>query len=217
MIKNVWSGHNDEKGEVMFTTLLIILGIAALVALWGVGIYNKLVRLRNQVNNAWSQIDVQLQRRYDLIPNLVEAVKGYMEYEKGTLEAVISARNQAQAARSQIEQSGGPAQASGNSVKELATADTALRGAVTNILALAENYPQLRASENMQQLQEELSSTENKVAFARQAYNDNVMIYNSTQQEFPAVLFASALGHHPVELFQVDNQEAKKAPKISFS
>jgi LemA protein len=194
--------------------LIIILVLVVLFVLWGVGIYNRLVQLRNQVNNAWSQIDVQLQRRYDLIPNLVEAVKSYMGYEKGTLEAVINARNQAQAARNQVEQSGGP---TSSSIKELATADAALRGAVTNIMALAENYPQLRASENMQQLQEELSSTENRVAFARQAYNDNVLLYNTAQQTFPAVLLASTFGHHPVELFQVEDQQVKKAPKISFS
>ena len=198
----------------MSTLLIVILALAVSAILWAVGIYNRLIQLRNQVNNAWSQIDVQLQRRYDLIPNLVEAVKGYMSYEKGTLEAVISARNTAQAARSQVEQSGGP---TSSSIKDLAAADTALRGAVTNIMALAENYPQLRASENMQQLQEELSSTENKVAFARQAYNDNVMLYNTSQQLFPAALLASTFGHHPVEMFQVDDQAAKKAPKVSFT
>lgn len=198
----------------MTTLLIIILVIVVLFVLWGIGIYNRLVQLRNQVNNAWSQIDVQLQRRYDLIPNLVEAVKGYMTYEKGTLESVISARNQAQQARNQVEQSGGP---TSSSIKELAAADNAVRGAVTNIMALAENYPQLRASENMQQLQEELSSTENKVAFSRQAYNDNVLLYNTTQQQFPAVMLASTFGHHPVELFQVEDQQVKKAPKVSFS
>ena len=198
----------------MSTVLTAILVIAVLLILWGIGIFNRLIQLRNQVNNAWGQIDVQLQRRYDLIPNLIEAVKGYMSYEKGTLEAVINARNQAQAARSQVEQSGGP---TSSSIKELITADTALRGAVTNIMALAENYPQLRASENMQQLQEELSSTENKVAFARQAYNDNVMMYNTAQQQFPAALVASTFGHHPVEMFQVEDQQVKKAPKVSFT
>lgn len=198
----------------MSTALIVILVIAALLILWGISIYNRLVLLRNQVNNAWSQIDVQLQRRYDLIPNLIEAVKGYMNYEKGTMEAVINARNLAQAARSQVQQNGGPTE---NSTKELAAADSALKGAVTNIMALAENYPQLKASENMQQLQEELSSTENKVAFARQAYNDNVMHYNTAQQEFPAVLAATALGHHTVELFQVEEAAVKKAPKVSFS
>ena len=197
----------------MSTFLMVIIGLAVILVLWIIGIYNNLVQLKNQVNNAWSQIDVQLQRRYDLIPNLVEAVKGYMSYEKGTLESVISARNQAQAARETVQESGGP---TSSSIKELATADMALRGAVTNIMALAENYPQLRASENMQQLQEELSSTENKVAFSRQAYNDGVMAYNIAQQVFPAVLFAAALGHRSVELFQVDDLQAKKAPKVSF-
>lgn len=198
----------------MSTAAIVILVIVVLIVLWGIGIFNRLVQLRNQVNNAWSQIDVQLQRRYDLIPNLVEAVKSYMGYEKSTLEAVIAARNTAQAARAQVAQSGGP---TSSSIKDLAAADTALGGAVTNIMALAENYPQLRASENMQQLQEELSSTENKVAFARQAYNDNAMSYNTYQQQFPAVLFAGIFGHHAVDLFQVDNQEAKKAPKVSFN
>jgi len=185
-----------------------------LLALWGMGIYNGLVQLKNQVKNAWSQIDVQLQRRYDLIPNLIESVKGYMEYEKDTLEAVISARNQAQAARSKINQDGGPTE---SSLKELAAADTAVKGALTNIFALAENYPQLRATENMQQLQEELTSTENKVAFSRQSYNDSVMLYNTKQQEFPAVMVASMFGHHPADLFQVDDAEVKKAPKVNFS
>jgi len=193
---------------------MVIIGLIVLVALWASGIYNSLVQLRNQVNNAWSQIDVQLQRRYDLIPNLIEAVKGYMGYEKSTLEAVVNARNHAQDARSKIAQSGGPTE---SSVNELAQADAAVKGALTNIFALAENYPQLRASENMQQLQEELTSTENKVAFTRQAYNDSVMMYNTKQQEFPAVLMASAFGHHLVELFQVDDVEVKKAPKVNFS
>ncbi len=198
----------------MSTMLMIILGLVVVLVLFGISIYNRLIQLKNQVNNAWSQIDVQLQRRYDLIPNLVEAVKGYMTYEKGTLEAVINARNQAQAARSKLEASGGPTE---GSLKELAAAETTLKGAMTNIFALAENYPALRASENMKQLQEELSSTENKVAFSRQAYNDNAMMYNTSQQQFPAVLFASLFGHHPVDLFQLSDQEAKKAPKVSFS
>lgn len=197
----------------MFTGSMIILAIFLLLCLWAIGIYNRLVQLRNQVNNAWSQIDVQLQRRYDLIPNLVETVKSYMGYERGTLEAVISARNQAQAARNRIQEGGGP---TAESIKELGTADLALKGAVTSIMALAENYPQLRASENMQRLQEELSSTENKVAFSRQAYNDAVMLYNTSQQEFPAVLIAGSFGHHAVELFQIDDIAAKKAPKVSF-
>jgi LemA protein len=200
--------------DILSWVLIGLVVLVILLVLWGIGIYNRLVQLRNQVKNAWSQIDVQLQRRYDLIPNLVEAVKGYMAYEKGTLEAVINARNQAQSARERIERQGGPTE---GSIKDLVGAETALRGAVTNIMALAENYPQLRASENMHQLQEELSSTENRVAFARQAYNDNVMLYNTSQQEFPAVFVAGMFGHHPVDLFEVEDQQVKKAPKVSFS
>lgn len=201
------------KEKNIMTTTLIILSILAVAAMWGVGIYNRLIQLRNQVQNAWSQIDVQLQRRYDLIPNLIETVKGYMTYEKGTLEAVVNARNQAQAARMRIEQSGGPTE---SSIKDLVGAETALRGAMSNIFALAENYPELRASETMQRLQEELSSTENKVAFARQSYNDNVMFYNTYQQQFPANFFATLFKHHPVELFEVEDQKVKQAPKVSF-
>lgn len=199
--------------EFFMTTGLIILAIILILILWGIGLYNRLVTLRNQVKNAWSQIDVQLQRRYDLIPNLVETVKGYMTYERGTLEAVINARNQASAARQQIEKSGGPTE---GSIKDLLAAESTLKAGMANIFALAENYPQLRATENMQRLQEELSSTENKIAFARQAYNDQVLSYNTAQQKFPAVIIASALGHHPAELYEVAEPEAKKAVKVSF-
>ena len=192
---------------------LIILAIIVVLFLLGIGIYNQLVTLRNQVKNAWSQIDVQLQRRYDLIPNLIETVKGYMTYERGTLEAVTQARNQASSAREQLAKEGGPTE---GSLKGLVSAESSLRGALGNFFALAENYPELRASENMKVLQEELSSTENKIAFARQAYNDQSMNYNTAQQKFPAVLFAAALGHHPVDLYEVTDQEAKKAVKVAF-
>ena len=192
---------------------LTILAIVALVLLYGIALYNRLITLKNQVKNAWSQIDVQLQRRYDLIPNLVESVKGYMGYEKGTLEAVINARNQAAAAREGIEKAGGPTE---SSIQGLMSAESALRGQLGRLFALAESYPELKASENMQMLQEELASTENKVAFARQAYNDQAMEYNTAQQQFPAVLFASALGHHPVDLFEVQDQAAKQAVKVQF-
>lgn len=202
--------------EGLSTGAAIIMGIAALLillALWTIGIYNTLITLRNQVKNAWGQIDVQLQRRYDLIPNLVESVKGYMNFERGTLEAVIQARNQAANARAAIQEAGGPTD---GSIKPLLGAETALKGAMGNFFALAENYPQLRASENMQQLQEELSSTENKISFARQAYNDQVLAYNNAQQQFPAALFATMFGHHPADLFTIEEAEAKKAVKVSF-
>ena len=194
--------------------LIAIVAILVVLVLYGIGIYNSLVTLRNQVKNAWGQIDVQLQRRYDLIPNLVESVKGYMNFEKGTLEAVIQARNQAATAREALQEAGGPTD---GSMKPLIGAETALRGAMGNFFALAENYPQLRASENMQQLQEELSSTENKISFSRQAYNDQVMTYNTAQEQFPAALFAGMFGHHPADLFIVENVEAKKAVKVDFS
>lgn len=195
------------------TAAVVVIAIVVLLLLFVVGIYNRLVTARNQVKNAWSQIDVQLQRRYDLIPNLVETVKGYMSYEKGTLEAVVKARNQASDALEALKKSGGPTE---GSLKQVISAETALKGAVSNIFALAENYPQLRASENMARLQEELSSTENKIAFARQAYNDQVLFYNTAQQTFPAVIFAGALGHHPAELYEVEDAQAKKAVKVSF-
>lgn len=195
------------------TTGMILLLAAAAIALWAVGIYNHLVTLSNQVKNAWSQIDVQLQRRYDLIPNLVEAVKGYMNYEKGTLEAVINARSQAMAARKEVQQQGGPTE---TSLGNLAAAESTLKSALGSFFALAENYPELKASQNMQQLQEELASTENKIAFSRQAYNDTVLTYNTAQQVFPASLVANLFGHHPADLYNVEAPEAKQAVKVSF-
>lgn len=197
----------------MGTTTLIILAVLAAFALWAIGLFNRLVGLKNQVKNAWSQIDVQLQRRYDLIPNLIETVKGYMTYEKGTLEAVINARNAAASARKAVEQSGGPTE---GSIKELLAAESTLKSSLGNFFALAENYPQLKAIEPMQRLQEELSSTENKIAFARQAYNDQAMTYNTAQQVFPAVLVAQMLGHHPADLYEVTDQETRKPVKVSF-
>lgn len=201
----------------MSTGLIVLLVIGILIAIlivWAIGTYNSLISMRNQVKNAWGQIDVQLQRRYDLIPNLVETVKGYMNFEKSTLEAVIQARNQAANARAAVERAGGPAES--GSIKELMGAETVLKGAMTNLFALAENYPQLRASENMQLLQEELSSTENKISFSRQAYNDQVMAYNTAQQQFPTVVLANLFGHHPAELFEVQEAEARKAVKVTF-
>lgn len=193
--------------------LITILIVVVLIIGWVIAVYNRLVRLRNQVKNGWSQIDVQLQRRYDLIPNLVETVKGYMSFEQTTLQKVIEARNTALAAREQLAKSGGPTE---GSLHELIGAESALKGAMGNIFALAENYPQLRSTENMQRLQEELSSTENKIAFSRQSYNDSVMLYNMTQQEFPTLLLASTFGHKQTDLFEVEAPEAKKAVKVSF-
>lgn len=198
----------------MGTFALVLLGIVVILALWLVSIYNTLVRYRNQVKNAWGQIDVQLQRRYDLIPNLVESVKGYMAHERGTLEAVTNARNQAADARERIQQAGGPTDAP---IKDLLTAEATLRAGMTKLFAVAENYPQLRASENMMQLQEELSSTENKVAFARQSYNDMVLAYNNAQQVFPAAMVAGMFGHHPADLFDVQEPVARNAVKVSFT
>lgn len=193
------------------------MGLLALIAvglLWAMSTYNRLVQLQNQVKNSWSQIDVQLQRRYDLIPNLIESVKGYMNFERSTLEAVIQARNQAASAREKVAENGGPT--GEGSIKQLAQAETVLKGAMTNFFALAENYPQLRASENMQQLQEELTSTENKIAFARQAYNDQTMVYNTSQQQFPANFIATLFGHHPAELFAVADEASKRPVKVQF-
>ena len=197
----------------MGTLMITLVAVIVLVIIWLIAAYNRLVTLRNQVKNSWSQIDVQLQRRYDLIPNLIETVKGYMSYEKGTLEAVISARNQAMAARQSIEKSGGPTE---GSLKDLLAAESTLKGTLGNLFALSENYPQLKASEPMQRLQEELSSTENKISFARQAYNDQAMAYNTAQQRVPVVFVAGVFGHHPADLYEVADTEARKAVKVSF-
>lgn len=193
--------------------VVIVIGLIVVVGIWAMAVFNRLVVLKNQVKNAWSQIDVQLQRRYDLIPNLVETAKGYMNYEKSTLEAVIQARNQAASAREQVAQAGGATQ---SSLKDLMGAESMLGGALGKVFALMENYPQLKASEPMMKVQEELSTTENKVAFARQAYNDQVLGYNNAQQTFPANVIAGVFGHHAADLFEVESQEAKKAPKVSF-
>ena len=171
---------------------LILLGIIAAVGLWVMGLYNGLVTLRNQVKGAWSQIDVQLKRRHDLIPNLVEVVKDYMSYEQETLEKVIKARNTAVAAS-------GPAQVS--------AAENQLTGALRQMFAVFENYPDLKANQNVMKLQEELTSTENKIAFARQYFNDSVMTYNTKQELFPANLFAATLGFKKEEYYQVPEEE----------
>ncbi|MCC7368561.1 MAG: LemA family protein [Chloroflexi bacterium] len=180
--------------------LLVI--VVAIVAAMAVMIYNGLVGGRNRVQNAWSQIDVQLKRRHDLIPNLVNAVKGYMQHERDILERVTQARANAIAA--------------GNDVAARADAENQLTGALRSLFAVAEAYPQLRANENMLALQEELTSTENRVAFSRQAYNDAVMEYNTSQQTFPAVLFAASLGFRPADPFAIENGAERAAPTVSF-
>jgi LemA protein len=192
------------------------IAIAVVVALvvWAVAIYNGLVVLRNRFKNAFSQIDVQLKRRYDLIPNLVESVKGYMQHERGTLEAVIKARGSAvSAAQAAAAKPGDPAAMQG-----LAQAEGALGGALGRLVAVFEQYPDLKANQNVLGLQEELSSTENKIAFARQAYNDSVMEYNTKRESFPDIVFAGALGFTPAELLQsTESAEERRAPKVSFS
>jgi len=194
--------------------VLIVLGVIAVLLLIIVaGIYNKLVTLRNRFKNAFSQIDVQLKRRYDLIPNLVETAKGYMKHERETLEAVIQARNQAVTAGQQAAQNPGEPQA----MQSLGRAEGQLTGALGRLFALAENYPDLKANQNMLALQEELTSTENKVAFARQAYNDAVTRYNTARERFPAVLFAEMFNFHGANLLEIEKPEEREAPKVSFS
>jgi LemA protein len=192
---------------------LITLGILAAIVVWGISMYNNLVNQRNRVRNAFSQIDVQLTRRYDLIPNLVESVKGYMAHERGTLEAVINARNAASAGLKKA--AADPSDA--NAIKELAAAEASLGGTLGRLFALAEAYPDLKANQNMQQLQEELSSTENKVAFSRQAFNDAVMSYNNACQNFPGNLIASNFSFKTAEFLEIESPEKRAVPKVSFN
>jgi LemA protein len=195
-------------------TIIVLVVIAAL-GFWVVSIYNKLVTLKNRFTNAFSQIEVQLKRRYDLIPNLVETAKGYMSHERETLEAVISARNQAMAGL----QAAAADPANASAIKELASAEGALGGALGRLSVVMEAYPDLKANQNMMQLSEELTSTENKVAFARQAYNDQVTDYNTYKQTFPPVIFAGMFGHATdAELLEYeDREEMQAAPSVSFN
>ena len=195
------------------TALLIVLGVLVVVALFLVSAYNRLVQLRNRFRNAFAQIDVQLKRRYDLIPNLVETAKGYMKHERETLEAVIQARNQAVAANKAAAQNPGNPEA----MRALAGAEGTLGGVLGRLFALSEAYPDLKANQNMLQLSEELTSTENKVAFARQAYNDSVMTYNTAREVFPTVLVAGMFGFQRAELFEIKEEGQREAPKVSFS
>jgi LemA protein len=180
----------------------VLLAVLALVAVWVIGAYNGLIALQNQVANTWKQIDVQLKRRHDLIPNLVNAVKGAMEHERGTLEAVISARNKAVAAQG---------------VAATAKAEGELTAALGRLFALAEAYPQIQATGNVRELQEELSSTENRVAYSRQLYNDVATQYNTKQAQFPTNLVAGLAKATPAELWQIDDAAERAVPKVDLS
>jgi LemA protein len=186
--------------------------VAVVLVVFIVAGYNSLVTLRNRYKNAYSQIDVQLKRRYDLIPNLVETAKGYLAHERGTLEAVIAARDAAVTANTRAAQNPGDSSA----MKEISSAETALSGVMGRLFALAESYPDLKANTTMLSLMEELTSTENKVSFARQAYNDSAMAYNTRREVFPTNLIAGPFNFGPAELFVIDKPEQKDAPKVSF-
>ena len=194
---------------VLAVLVVLVIIVVAAVA----GIYNKLVTLRNRYKNAYAQIDVQLKRRYDLIPNLVETAKGYMKHESTTLEAVTQARNIAFAASHAAASNPGDP----NSVKSLAAAETGLGGALSRLMVVSEQYPDLKANQNMMQLTEELTSTENKISFARQAYNDSVMVYNTDREVFPSNLIAGMFNFTAAEMFAIEKPEEKEAPKVSFS
>ncbi len=193
-----FGGHSLE--EVTRVSGLFVLGIVVLIVLYVVALYNRMVVYRNRIDNAWSQIDVQLRRRYDLIPNLVETVKGYAAHESQVFQKVTEARANAIAA---------------NTVKDQGQAENMLTQALRSVFAVAENYPQLRATENFQQLQEELSGTESKIAFARQFYNDTVLRYNNARQAFPAVLIANQFGFGPREYFEME-EAAREPVKVKF-
>ncbi len=192
---------------------LIFLGILAAIVFWGIGIYNRLINGRNRVKNAFAQIDVQLTRRYDLIPNLVEAVKGYIKHERETLEAVITARN---AASSSLEAAkADPSNA--EAIKKLGASEGALAGALGRLFALSEAYPDLKANQNMMQLQEELATTENKVAFSRQAFNDSVLQYNNSAQNFPNNVIAGFFRFELASFLEIDAEEKRDVPEVSFT
>lgn len=191
----------------------VVLGIIVLLAFFAVGLYNGLVTARNAYKNAFSQIDVQLTRRHDLIPNLVETVKGYLAHERNTLEAVITARNAAVSGlKAAAANPGDPA-----AVQQLAGAENALSGALGRLFALAEAYPDLKANKNMMQLSEELTTTENKVAFARQSYNDSVMGYNNRREVFPSSIVAGMFNFLPAQLLEIESPQKREVPKVAFT
>ena len=194
-------------------SLVIFLVLIAAIVLYAIGIYNSLVKLRNRVKNAFAQIDVQLTRRYDLIPNLVEAVKGYMKHERETLEAVINARNNAVSSleAANVDPSNAVA------IQELGASEGALGAALGRLFALSEAYPDLKANQNMIQFQEELSSTENKVAFSRQAFNDAVLSYNNKAENFPNNIIAGRFNFELASFLEIESEEKREVPKVSFS
>jgi len=194
-------------------TLIVIVVVLVILVMLVIGIYNRLVALRNRFKNAFAQIDVQLKRRYDLIPNLVETAKGYLKHERDTLEAVIAARSQAVTA----EQKAAAAPDDPNAMRGLAQAEGNLGGALGRLMVVVEQYPDLKANQNMMQLSEELTSTENKVSFARQAFNDAVQAYKTARETFPAVIFASAFGFGDASFFEIEEPKEREAPKVSFS
>src|SRR5947207_7945312 len=200
----------------MLPTLIIVLVVLVIpvffIAVLAISAYNKLVALRNRFKNGYAQIDVQLKRRYDLIPNLVETAKGYIKHEHGTLEAVIAARNAASAANTRAAQAPGDASA----MKALSGAETALSGTLGRLFALSEAYPDLKANTTMMSLMEELTSTENKVAFSRQAYNDAVMAYNTQRETFPTNMIAAPFNFGPAESFVIEKPEEKEPVKVTF-
>ncbi|TVQ78232.1 MAG: LemA family protein [Bradymonadales bacterium] len=189
--------------------LFVLIGLSLIFI---VSIYNRLVTMRNRFKNAYAQIDVQLRRRYDLIPNLVETAKGYMKHERETLEAVIQARNQASSANQKASQDPGDP----NNIRAVLGAEGQLSGVLGRLFALAEAYPDLKANQNMMQLTEELTSTENRVAYARQAYNDSVMSYNTSREVFPNNLISGIFNFQSAQLFEVQEAAVKEAPKVSF-
>ena len=192
--------------------LLVILGIIVFVIFFLVAIYNKLIQLKNRFKNAFAQIDVQLKRRYDLIPNLVETAKGYLKHEREVLEAVIKARNQASSAMQKASADPGNSEA----IQGLIGAESALSGTLGRLFALVEAYPDLKANQNMMQLSEELTATENKVSFARQAFNDAVMAYNTAREVFPNNIIANMFAFKEAQLFEIKIEAEREAPRVSF-
>ena len=183
------------------TALIIITAVVVLLVVFVIGMYNALIRLRNQVDNAWSQIDVQLKRRHDLIPNLVETARGYMKHERGTFEAITKARSQAMGAKT---------------VSEAAKAEGALGEALSKFMLVVENYPDLKANQNFLSVQEELTGTENKIAFARQSYNDQTLFFNNKIQMFPSNIIAGAFGFGKRDFFELEAPAEREVPKVSF-